>query len=166
MMRLHGYSMGTMFQEALVDSADVENFQVKLESLIEKWNTFANLSSVDMIEFIDWFKAKKVEVIRDMMLRPVRKNVGWEIHQIFSQLTLVKALMLLLEFKKSELPVFVDKMKEIVGEQQKEVEGAVIDRGKYCLESEYRFLQVSQDKWFTMNAQHSSVLSICQRYIL
>jgi len=25
-----------------------------------------------------------------------------------------------LEFKKSELPVFVDKMKEIVGEQQKE----------------------------------------------
>jgi len=45
-----------------------------------------------------------------------------------------------LEYKKTELPVFVDKMKEIVGEQQKEVERAVIDQGKYCLKSEYRFL--------------------------
>jgi len=34
-----GYRMGTVFQEGLVDSADVEDFQVKLESLIEKWNT-------------------------------------------------------------------------------------------------------------------------------
>ena len=58
-----------------------------------------------------------------------------------------------LEFKRSELPIIVDKMKEIVGEQQKEVERAVIDRGKYSLKSEYRFSQVSQDKWFTMNAQ-------------
>jgi len=28
-----GYRMGTVFQEGLVDSADAEDFQVKLESL-------------------------------------------------------------------------------------------------------------------------------------
>ena len=152
-----GYRMGTVFQEGLVDSTDVEDFQAKLESLIEKWNTLANSSSADMAEFIDWFKANKVEVIRDTMLRPVREECGLgnppEIFTTNPSESMNAVLKRKLDFRKSELPVFVEKMKEVVGEQQKEVERAVIDRGKYCLRSEYRFLQVSQDKWFTMNAQ-------------
>ena len=36
--------IGTVFHEGLVDSSDVEYFQIKLESLIEKWNTPASSS--------------------------------------------------------------------------------------------------------------------------
>ena len=56
-------------------------------------------------------------------------------------------------FKKSELPLFIDKVREIVLEQQKEVELAVINRGKYQFRTQYSFLQVEEDKWFKMNAQ-------------
>ena len=41
-------------------------------------------------------------------------------------------------YKRSEFPTFVDKVKELTKEQQ-EVERAVIDRGKYKLKYQYRY---------------------------
>ena len=54
-------------------------------------------------------------------------------------------------YRRSELPVFVDKIHDIMREQQKEVEKAIIGRGKYRLKEQYRFLEVSESKWFRMN---------------
>ena len=37
---------------------------------------------------------------------------------------------------------FIDKLKELVQEQQREVERAVIGRGKYHFREQYRFLEI------------------------
>ena len=87
-----------------------------------------------MIEFIDWFKTNKVEVIRDTMLCPVKGDCGLgnppDIFTANASESMNAVLKCKLEFKRSKLPLFVNKMKEIVGEQQKQVEHAV---GKYSL---------------------------------
>lgn len=57
------------------------------------------------------------------------------------------------DYRRNELPVFVNKVKELVTEQQKELERAVINRGKYQFWKQYRFLQVPESKWFSMTTQ-------------
>ena len=48
-----------------------------------------------------------------------------------------------LDYRRSELPVFIDKVKEMVNEQQRELERAVIGRGKYRLKQQYEYLRAS-----------------------
>jgi hypothetical protein len=48
---------------------------------------------------------------------------------------------------------FITKMKEIVLEQEMEVQRAVINRGKYKFREEYSFLQVEETKWFSMTVE-------------
>ena len=57
------------------------------------------------------------------------------------------------DYMRNELPVFIDKVKELAAEQQMELERAVVGWGKYQFQEKYRFLQVTESKWFTMNAQ-------------
>ena len=44
------------------------------------------------------------------------------------------------EYKKSELPEFLEKLRSVINEQEKELERAIIDRGKYQLCDEYKNL--------------------------
>ena len=75
------------------------------------------------------------------------------------------------DYKKHQLPSFIDKVKELVDEQKHEVERAIINCGKWQLRSQYRYLEVQESIWFRMNAQqrqkhiskvHSAVLSDVQ----
>lgn len=78
------------------------------------------------------------------MLHPVREECGLgnppEIFTTNPSESMNAILKCKVDFKKSELPVFVEKMKEVVVEQQKEVEHALIDRGKYHLRSQVSLL--------------------------
>ena len=51
---------------------------------------------------------------------------------------------------KHELPQFIEKYQQLCEEQEREVERAVIHRGKYRLRPQYRHLEVSESKWFQM----------------
>ena len=57
------------------------------------------------------------------------------------------------DFKKNELPNFIQHLKEVIDEQQREIERAVIRRGKLEFKEEYRFLEVDESKWFQMTKQ-------------
>ena len=57
------------------------------------------------------------------------------------------------EYKKSDLPHFLMQMKELIDEQEKEVEMAVHKCGKYEFEDDYRHLEVPEAKWFRMTPQ-------------
>lgn len=57
------------------------------------------------------------------------------------------------DHKKSDISTFIQKVKELTSEQMKEIERAVIDRGKYKFKEGYSFLQVDERKWFTMTVQ-------------
>ena len=58
-----------------------------------------------------------------------------------------------LDYKKQELPVFIEKVKELVSEQKQDVERALINRGKLQLRCQYQALGVREGDWFTMNSQ-------------
>ena len=57
------------------------------------------------------------------------------------------------DYKKTDLPIFIEKLKELEKEQQSELERAVIGRGKYKLGEQYKFLEVPENKWFHMSVQ-------------
>ena len=56
-------------------------------------------------------------------------------------------------YEKSELGKFIDKMRSLTIDQQQEVERAVCCRGKYKLRPQYKFLEVSQQRWFAMTPE-------------
>ena len=58
-----------------------------------------------------------------------------------------------LDYKWSELPAFIDKVKELVNKQQKELERAVIGKAKYQMKQQYQYLQVTESKWFLMTPE-------------
>ena len=53
-----------------------------------------------------------------------------------------------MNYKKSELPIFIQHLKE-----QRELERAIVGRGKYEFRDEYKHLEISEDKWLRMTRQ-------------
>lgn len=49
--------------------------------------------------------------------------------------------------------MFVDKLRQLVEEQQREAEKAVVGCGKYYLQCQYSELAVPQTRWFAMNKE-------------
>lgn len=69
-------------------------------------------------------------------------------------------------YKRSDVNQFIQKLEEFANEQDHEVERAIIGRGKYCFSSGYEHLQVDETKWFKMSKpkreKHiKKVMSMC-----
>ena len=77
------------------------------------------------------------------MLKPIKEECGLgcppEAFTTNASESLNAMLKRKLDYKRSELPAFIDKVKELVNEQQKELERAVIGRGKYRLKQLYQY---------------------------
>ena len=54
-------------------------------------------------------------------------------------------------YKRSEMFEFVEKLKQLIYEQDREIEQAIIGRGKYRLCPQYMSLHVPEVKWFVMS---------------
>ena len=54
-------------------------------------------------------------------------------------------------YKKNELPEFLQRYRELVNDQEREVELAVTNRGNYELRSQYKSWHIPETKWFTMS---------------
>lgn len=101
----------------------------------------------------------KAPIIRDAVLRSIREECGLgnppEQFTTNASESVNALLKHKVDYKQNELPAFIDQVKELVEEQDKEVERAVINRGKYRLRDQYHFLEVGESKWCTMtSAQH------------
>ena len=55
------------------------------------------------------------------------------------------------EYKRSELPVFIQKLKQLVSDQRKEFERAVINQGNFRSRDRYKFMIIPQDRWCKMS---------------
>ena len=53
-------------------------------------------------------------------------------------------------YKHSQLMEFVNHLKDVIDEQEREVERAVIKRGKFRFKEEYSHLEVEELQWFSM----------------
>ena len=150
---IFGCQTGNVFSEGLVDSANEEEFSHKLIAMEARWNQFEKEHGTQP-GFFDWFARNKATTITQTMLKPVREEAGLGSPPEPFTTNASEAVNALIKshvsYKQSQLIELTDKLKEVVDEQEKEVERAVIGRGKYRFKEEYQYLQVAEDKWFKM----------------
>ena len=112
---------GGIFIEGLVDALGDDDFQRKLDDVILSWQNFSVPSSANIVSFIQWFVANKVHVICDSMLKPIREECGLgcppEPFTTNASESINAMLKRKLDYKRSELPAFIDKVKELVNKQ-------------------------------------------------
>ena len=152
-----GKNVGDVFVKGLIDAPNDIDFQHKVEALAQSWRSCQMQSSANLEGFLEYFMANKVPVIRNTMLRSVREECGLGCQpQIFTtnaSESINAVLKNKVNYKRNELPDFIGKLKEVIAEQQREVERAVIGRGKYRFRQQYRFLEIQESKWFVMNTE-------------
>ena len=56
-------------------------------------------------------------------------------------------------YQRNELPEFIHELRELVQEQEREFERAIISRGKYVLRPQYASWQLAETKWFAMSTE-------------
>ena len=91
------------------------------------------------------------------MIRPIREECGLghppDIFTTNASESINAVLKHKVNYKQSELPVFIDHVKQLVDEQEKEVERVVVTRGKYKFRAQDHFLEVDEAKSFTVNSE-------------
>ena len=73
---------------------------------------------------------------------------GNRLYEWFCQHKAVVILKNKVDYKQNQLLEFVEKLKQVIDDQEKEVEKAVIQRGKYRFKSEYKYLEVPESQWY------------------
>ena len=153
---IFGNKEGPTFFEGLVDCDSEHEFDSQLNMLEERWEGFESLRGKienDEIDFFPWFKKYHAEEIKSTMLRPTRIAAGLgdppsEFCANDSE-AINSSIKQFVQFKKSDWPVFNDKMKTFVLEQQEEVCKTIVGSGQYRLKDEYQSLSFSASDWFT-----------------
>lgn len=152
---IFGKKMGSVYVKGLVDSTDTDDFDEKVDKLLRKWVDSEHTSASDIEGFINWFQTYKVPVIRDSMIAAIREECGLGSPPAAFTTNASETANYLLKhkvnYKRSELPEFLDKLRQLIQDQQSEVEKAVIGRGKYELRSHYRSWYIPESKWFSMS---------------
>lgn len=131
----------------LVGATSREEVYTKLDELCNKWNLIVP-------GFHEWFLKYKAEDLATSMTQDVRQLAGlgnppepFYTNEVESINRLIKRKV---NYKATQWPDFCRQAKEIVEEQQNEVEKAVIGIGEYRLKPAYRHLEVPVHKWNTM----------------
>ena len=92
-----------------------------------------------------WFITYKKEAIQHGLLRSLRQKAGLGDPPTAFTTNASESVNAVLKskvnYKKSELPVFIDKLKEVIKEQDEETERAVISHRKYQFCSAYKHLE-------------------------
>ena len=96
-------------------------------------------------------------MICSSMIASVRRNAGlgdppdaFYTNDVESENCIIKREV---EFKKSDIPSFVQKMHNLEQKQAKDAESALFEYGPYSLAPAYKSLQIEQHKWFKLNAK-------------
>jgi len=131
---IFGSKEGPTFLEGLVDCSLEYDFDSKLSMLEERWEGFEVYETrLQMIDFFTWFKKYHAEEVKSTMLRPIRIAAG--LGYLPSQFctndseAINSSIKQFVQFKKSDWPVFNDKMKSFVLEQQQEVCKTIVGSG-------------------------------------
>ena len=154
---IFGKKIGTAYMEGLVDASDNLEFEVKTAKAITKWRNATQASGADVEAFIAWFVKHKVPAIQQSMLRTVREECGLGSPPISFTTNACEAANSVLKkqvnYQRNELPEFIHELRELVQEQEREFERAIISRGKYVLRPQYASWQLAETKWFAMSTE-------------
>lgn len=153
---IFGMKDGPTFHEGLVDAKSEAEFDSNLVSLEKTWAEFEQCRtkrSEKQQSFYTWFCKYHSEEVKKTMLYSVRVPAGLgdppsEFCTNDSE-AINSALKQFLGFKKSDWPVFNNKIKKFIQEQDEEVCKAMIGLGQYRICREYQHFEVSPSQWFT-----------------
>ena len=104
-----------------------------------------------------WLVKHCLSVITECVIQDVRQNAGLSLHQ--NHITQMKWSLKTNSQrrstiqKKSELPEFVQKMSNLMHEQNQEIERAVVKSGEYRVLEEYQQYTVDSTCWFQMTSE-------------
>ena len=158
---IFGYTDGdSVYHEGLVDSEDEEDFDVHLSILEPSWNKReADALNKEKQGFYAWFCRYKASDFYTGALRSTRElaglgsppapyytNANESINSMLKEKT---------NYTKNQWPEFNQKMKDLVAQQQREVEKAIINAGRYELHPTYKILlEMSESgKWWRLNEE-------------
>ena len=114
---IFGKKMDSSLVEGIVDACNFEDFQSKVDAITESWRACSMPSTAKIEDFIDYFMKHKASVIRDTMLRPVREECGLGSPPAVFTTNASESINAMLkhktDYKRSELPEFLDKIKEL-----------------------------------------------------
>ena len=152
---IFGKQVGSTYVAGLVDSPSEEDFFEKLEAKKADWLKREVDNAGVVPGFFDWFLHHKVEMITSGMLQPMREDAGLGCPPASFTTNACESLNAVLKrkvnYKKNELPAFVNHLKSLIDEQERELERAVIGRGKYRFRREFQHLQIEEEVWFRMS---------------
>lgn len=114
---------------------------------------FGAKKSDNNITFYAWFCKYHVEEIKSTMIRSIREAAGLgdppSEYCTNESEAINSALKQFLAFKKSDWPVFNEKMRKFVSALEEEVCKSIIGLGQYSLKEEYQHLSVVPSWSFT-----------------
>lgn len=153
---IFGQKDGPTFFEGLVDANSEAEFDEQLISLKVKWEELEDQRtkrSENKLTFHTWFMKYHAEEIKSTMIQSIRIAAGLgdppsEFCTNDSEV-INSALKQFLAFKKSDWPIFNEKMRKFVLMQQEEVSKAIISLGQYTLRDEYQHFSITPSRWFT-----------------
>ena len=152
---IFGKKVSSTFVEGLVDATDAVSFYKEIDRMEEVWKEKEQNNLEAKPGFFNWFCTHKIDAILSEMLKPVREEAGLGFPPTQFTTNASASLNAMIKrkvsYNKNELPAFVAHLKEIVNEQQKEMERAVIGRGKFKFRKEFSFLEVPESTWFRMS---------------
>ena len=147
-----GNQVGECFYKGLVDASNKSDFYAKLSILEKKWQLIEDSSLGCKRGFPAWFQEYKAGNIADHLLRPVRIAAGLRDPPVSFSTNASESINSLLKsktnYKRHQIPAFIDKVLEIYDDQDKELERAIVNRRKYQFQPEYKNLQVDEFDWF------------------
>ena len=148
---IFGRRRGCHYSEGLVDTASNKEFDEVFQSLTKKWQAL-DLSDDTRHRFIQWFQKHKSGVIKSSMLRPIREKAGLGnppcSFTTNASESVNAMLKMKVDYKRNDLPVFLEKVKELIQEQDEEINKAVVGRGKYVVNSEFKKFVKTENEWF------------------
>jgi len=129
--------------------------------LKERWDEMENNAFSDRKShksaFHSWFLKYKAEDFRHCTLKSLREDIGLGSPPTAFYTNDSDAINAkfkdCLGYKKHQWALFNAKMKELVKQQQQEVQKAIIGFGQYRLRPQYSSLSVTEEKWFRMSQE-------------
>ncbi len=151
---IFGRQNGDIYEKGLCDAADAEQFEKQMVILKTKWAS----SHKNGQTFFKWFEKNKREKFINSLISPVRQRAGLGCPPSkFTTNRSERTNGVIQDYvarkcgrRRVDVYSFAVMLKELVDIQEKEVELAVVGKGKYTLHPAYEGMRVTASQWVKM----------------
>ena len=155
MADIFGQTIGTVHESGLVSAPDEQQFVNMLDNVKERWSNKHDNGAA----FYDWFCTRKAKEFLDSAIQSVRQRAGLGCPpERFTTNKSEQTNRVIQEFVRNENNgkknidefSFCTALAKLINNQNQEIELAIIGKGEFKFREEFRFLEVSPERWVKM----------------